>query len=81
VRAIEALRRAFSNSEIAMVAGNHEYYGSCLPDELEAGRARAKELGVHLLECNTVVIDNLRIIGAVNKRSKLTPPWLGGSIA
>jgi hypothetical protein len=64
VRAIEALRRAFSNSEIAMVAGNHEYYGFCLPDELEAGRARAKELGVHLLECNTVVIDNLRIIGA-----------------
>jgi predicted phosphodiesterase len=64
VRAIDALRSAYPNCEIVMVAGNHEYYGFCLPDELSAGRARAKDLGVHLLECNTVVIDNLRIIGA-----------------
>jgi hypothetical protein len=64
VRAIETLRRAFPDTEVATVAGNHEYYGFCLPDELEAGRARAKELGVHLLECDTAVIGNLRIIGA-----------------
>jgi hypothetical protein len=64
VRAIETLRRAFPNTEIATVAGNHEYYGFCLSDELEAGRARAKELGVHFLECHTVVIGKLRIIGA-----------------
>jgi hypothetical protein len=64
VRAIEALRRAFPNTEIATVAGNHEYYGYCLPEELAAGRARAKELGVHLLENDTVVIGRLRIIGA-----------------
>jgi hypothetical protein len=47
-----------------MVAGNHEYYGLCLPDELEAGRARAEELGVYLLERNAIVIGNLRVIGA-----------------
>jgi len=64
VRAIEILRRAFPETEIAMVAGNHEYYSRCLPDELEAGRARAEELGVHLLERDTVIIGNLRIIGA-----------------
>jgi hypothetical protein len=64
VRAIEMLRRAFPNAEIAMVAGNHEYYGLCLPDELEAGRARAEELGVYLLERNAIVIGNLRVIGA-----------------
>jgi predicted phosphodiesterase len=64
VRAVEALRRAFPNSEIATVAGNHEYYGYCLPEELEAGRARAKELGVHLMENDTVVMEPLRVIGA-----------------
>jgi Icc-related predicted phosphoesterase len=64
VRAIEALRRAFPNTEIATVAGNHEYYGFCLPDELAAGRARAKELGVHLLENDTALFGHLRVIGA-----------------
>jgi hypothetical protein len=64
VRAIEALRRAFPNTEIVTVAGNHEYYGFCLADELEAGRARAKTLGVHLLENDTKLFDSLRVIGA-----------------
>jgi Calcineurin-like phosphoesterase len=64
VRAIESLRRAFPNTEIATVAGNHEYYGFCLPEELEAGRARAKELGVHFLENDTKLFGTLRVIGA-----------------
>jgi predicted phosphodiesterase len=65
VRAVEALRRAFPDTEIAMVAGNHEYYGFTLLEELEAGRTCARELGVHLLENDTtVVLGNLRIIGA-----------------
>jgi Icc-related predicted phosphoesterase len=65
VRAVEALRGAYPDVEVAAVAGNHEYYGYCLPEELEAGRARAKELGVHLLENDAVVIgSSLRVIGA-----------------
>jgi hypothetical protein len=64
VLAVEALRRAFPDTEIVTVAGNHEYYRYCLPEELAAGRARAKELGVHLLENDTVVLGPLRIIGA-----------------
>jgi hypothetical protein len=63
-QAVETLRRAFPNTNIAMVAGNHEFYGYCLPDELEAGRARAREMGVHLLENATALFGTLRIIGA-----------------
>jgi hypothetical protein len=64
VRAVDALRRAYPGVEVALVAGNHEYYGYCLFEELEAGQTRAKELGVHLLEDATAVIGNLRVIGA-----------------
>jgi hypothetical protein len=64
VQAVEAQRRAYPNVEVVTVAGNHEYYRYCLPAELEAGRIRAKELGVHLLENDSVVIGDLRVIGA-----------------
>ncbi len=64
VRAIDVVRSAFPDVEVVMVAGNHEYYGYCLPEELEAGRVRAGELGVHLLENGTVVVGSLRVIGA-----------------
>lgn len=64
VQAVEALRRSFPTAEVAVVGGNHEYYNYCLPDELHAGRIRAKELGVHLLENDVVVIGDLRVIGA-----------------
>lgn len=64
VHAVEALRRGFPDIEVGMVAGNHEYYGYCLPEELEAGRVRAKQLGVHLLENSTASFGMLRVIGA-----------------
>jgi hypothetical protein len=65
VRAVEALRGGFPDTEVVAVAGNHEYYGRCLPEELEAGRARAQELGVHLLENDAVTLGSgLRVIGA-----------------
>jgi hypothetical protein len=64
VRAIETLRAAYPRSEIATVAGNHEYYGHVLSEELEAGRKRARELGVHLLENNAANFGRLRVVGA-----------------
>jgi len=67
VRAVEAMRMAYPHTEIAAVAGNHEFYGRTFGKELQAGRERARELGVHLLEDQTVVfgrLGRLRVIGA-----------------
>lgn len=64
VNAVETLRAAYPAVGIAMVAGNHEFYGRVFKNELEAGRKRAQELGVHLLEDGTAFFGRLRIIGA-----------------
>jgi Icc-related predicted phosphoesterase len=63
VKAVEVLRRAFPDVEVVTVAGNHEYYRTELPTELEAGRVRAKQLGVHLLEDDSVKIGPVRVLG------------------
>lgn len=65
VESIDALRAAFPDrAEIAMVAGNHEYYGRTLGEELEAGRLRARAVGVHLLENDVATFGPLRLLGA-----------------
>jgi predicted phosphodiesterase len=64
VKAVELLRAAFPDAELAMVAGNHEFYGRVFKEELEAGRERASALGVHLLENGTATFGRLRVIGA-----------------
>ncbi|MDI4237767.1 metallophosphoesterase [Bradyrhizobium sp. Arg237L] len=64
VRAVEAMRIAYPRAEIAAVAGNHEFYGRTFGEELQAGRERARQLGVHLLENETVIFGRLRITGA-----------------
>lgn len=48
---------------VAFVAGNHEYYRRCLPDELRAGRAAAADSGIHLLENDTVRFGDLAVSG------------------
>jgi hypothetical protein len=63
VKAVKTLRRAFPEVEVVAVAGNHEYYGYELPSELAAGRLRAKELGVHLVENDVVMIGRARVLG------------------
>jgi Icc-related predicted phosphoesterase len=66
VRAVETMRMAYPHAEIAAVAGNHEFYGRTFGEELQAGRERARQLGVHLLADETIVFDHLhlRVIGA-----------------
>jgi len=63
INGIEWARHRFKNKEIIYVPGNHEYYRSDLAvlDEL---RSKAKELGIHLLENDAVIIDNVRFLGA-----------------
>jgi predicted phosphodiesterase len=38
VHAVEAMRMAYPRTEIAAVAGNHEFYGRTFSEELQAGR-------------------------------------------
>lgn len=64
VRAVEQARDAYPRIEIAMVAGNHEFYGRVYGEELEAGRRRALALGVKLLENDTAFFGPLRVLGA-----------------
>ena len=63
INGIEWARHRFENKEIIYVPGNHEYYRSDLNviDEL---RSKAKELGINLLENDSVIIGDVRFLGA-----------------
>jgi Icc-related predicted phosphoesterase len=60
-----ALLRQIVPMQIPIIAvmGNHEYYRSCLPDELGEARRVAPLYGVHLLEDSVVVLGGVRIVG------------------
>lgn len=51
---------------VILVPGNHEYFDRVMPDELAAMRRLAGESAsppIHLLDCNTAVIDGVRFVG------------------
>ena len=53
---------------IVIVPGNHEFYGTCLPVELEEMRKAAAGTNVHMLDRNQLVLDDpdggkVRILG------------------
>jgi Icc-related predicted phosphoesterase len=63
--AVRLARIAYPVNEIVLVAGNHEFYGKAsYGEELESGRECAFLEGVHLLENNTAIFGDLRIVGA-----------------
>lgn len=65
VESVELLREAYpSPVTLVVVAGNHEFYSRVYRTELAAGRKRANELGVHLLENDSVQIGAARFVGA-----------------
>ncbi|WP_454905035.1 metallophosphoesterase family protein [Variovorax gossypii] len=53
----------FRGKPIVAIAGNHEYFRSEMDQELEKMRSRAKELGIHFLDCDEVVIAGVRFFG------------------
>jgi len=56
-------QRCFAPLPVIYVAGNHEYYGhdwDALGRELAAGAAAA---GVHLLDCGSLVLHDVRFVG------------------
>jgi len=62
INGMEWARNHFKNKTIIYTLGNHEYYDSDLNiiDEL---KLKAKELDIHLLDNDSVVIDDVRFLG------------------
>lgn len=63
-RGVEWACRAFQNTPIVYVLGNHEFYGSAYEEVLERSRRAANKVGVHLLDCGEVVLNGVRFLGA-----------------
>jgi Icc-related predicted phosphoesterase len=61
-KGIDWATKKFSKPVIYL-AGNHEYYHHDIAIETDALRQAAKNTNVHFLECDTVVIDEVRFIG------------------
>lgn len=55
---------ALRGSQVVLVPGNHEYYRGEMESELAESRLEARDLGIHLLDCDELVIGDLRILGA-----------------
>ena len=51
-------------SEVVLVPGNHEYYGTEMVDELALGREAAREYGIRLLDEDEAMVGDVRILGA-----------------
>jgi predicted phosphodiesterase len=64
VAAFETLRLTIPIAvPLVMVAGNHEFYRHCLPEELALARTQAPLYGIHFLENDAVIIGGVRFIG------------------
>jgi predicted phosphodiesterase len=60
---LEWARRAFPETEIVYVLGNHEFYQADYELVLERAAQEARRLGIHLLERESVVLDGVRFLG------------------
>lgn len=61
--ALHWARRAFPDAPIVQVAGNHEFFDTARERALDAMRAVARRLGIHLLEQDTVTVDGVEFVG------------------
>ncbi|GGP26812.1 metallophosphoesterase [Silvimonas amylolytica] len=62
-RALDWATREFRNSQVIYIPGNHEYYRGEYHEVLAKLREGASERGIHLLERNTVTIDDVSFFG------------------
>ncbi|HUS12643.1 MAG TPA: metallophosphoesterase [Pyrinomonadaceae bacterium] len=54
--------KTFAGLPVLYVAGNHEAYGMTLEDaEAEIKQATLQHMNVHFLNCDEIVIDNVRL--------------------
>ncbi len=63
VRGLEWARARWPATPVVYVPGNHEYYGDALPRLTDKLRWRAAQLGVHVLERESVEIQGVRFLG------------------
>ena len=56
-------RQNYPGQRIIMVAGNHESYRSDRSESWKDMRASAKEAGVHLIENEELIVDDVRFLG------------------
>jgi predicted phosphodiesterase len=61
---IEWGRHIWPDKEILYVPGNHEFYRLDRTETLQQMRVCARDLGVHLLDNNEVVINGVRFLGS-----------------
>ena len=64
VQGIEWGRSIWPDKEVLYVPGNHEFYRRERTETLQQMRVRARELGVHLLDNDEVVIAGVRFLGS-----------------
>ncbi len=64
VEGLSWARRHFADSHLIYVPGNHEYYGGEMESTLEQLRQVAAAEDIALLDCDPVVIDGVRFLGA-----------------
>lgn len=57
------IRETFGNSPVVYVAGNHEFYGGVMLDDIRDARRAALEHEIHFLENDEVVIGDTRFLG------------------
>jgi len=53
----------FLGQTVLYIAGNHEYYGEAIPRHTEKMREAAKSLGIHFLENESIVLDDVAFLG------------------
>jgi predicted phosphodiesterase len=64
VAGLRWMRRYFPDTPIVYVPGNHEYFHARLHDVLDALRAAAQPLGIHVLDMDEAVLAGVRFLGA-----------------
>lgn len=64
-QAVHFGHESFPNKPVIVVAGNHELYGREVEISMRTGKEYAGTTAhVHLLDCDVVVIDGVRFVGA-----------------
>lgn len=63
-KGIEWIKSTIQNVPVIYVLGNHEYYKGSYPKTLKSIQERATDTNVHVLENNSLVIDDVTFHGA-----------------
>ncbi len=63
LRGLEWAASNFNDKPIIYVPGNHEYYGEAIPRLTEQMKKRGSDIGVHVLDCDSIEVNGYRIYG------------------